>query len=190
MTFLLGAILKLFGGTLSWHVFGVIGIVGAGALTVVLFILYWKKHEKAGYSLYTNRGLIFLLAAYFCVWVFTFGHYMHERYIFPALMLLLFAYAYDRDPHKLTAFCMLTVTTFLNEMMAMFVVSDGAKDLIRGGAIHNQLIAVISLLEFCAAMYFTATCFMKAFSFDPSDPTGEKKTAGQKLPTQKRGGRR
>ena len=190
LTFLLGAGLKLVGGALSWHIFGVIGIVCAGALTTVLFILYWNRHKKAGYSLYTNRGLIFLLAACFCVWVFTFGHYMHERYVFPALFLLLFAYAYDRDPHKLAAFCMLTVTTFMNETMAMFVVSDGAKDLIRGGVIHNQLIAVISLLEFCAAMYFTATCLMKAFAFDPSDPTGEKKTAEQKPSTKKRGGRR
>ena len=173
LTFLLGTIMKLFGATLSWHVFGVIGIVGAGALTAALFVLYWNRHRKAGYSLYENRGLIFLLAACFCVWVFTFGHYMHERYIFPALMLLLFAYAYDRDPHKLTAFCMLTVTTFLNEMMAMFVVSDGAKDLIRGGVIHNQLIAVISLLEFCAVMYFTVICFRKAFLFDPKDYADE-----------------
>ena len=68
---------------------------------------------------------------------------------------------------------MLTVTTFLNEMMAMFVVSDGAKDLIRGGVIHNQLIAVISLLEFCAVMYFTVICFRKAFLFDPKDYADE-----------------
>ena len=171
LTFLLGALAKLFGGALTWHGFGIIGILSAGALTVALFLLYWEKHRETHYSIYVNRGLIFLLAACFCVWVFTFGHYMHERYIFPALFLLLFAYAYDRDPHKLAAFCMLTTTTFMNEMMAMFVVSDGAKDLIRGGTIHNQLIAVISLLEFGAAMYLTAVCFRKALAFKPSDPT-------------------
>ena len=158
-------------------------------LTAVLFVQYWIRHKEAGYSIYTNRGLIFLLAACFCVWVFTLGHYMHERYIFPALMLLAFAYAYDRDPHKLAAFSMLTVTTFMNEMMAMFVVSDGAKDLIRGGVIHNQLIAVISLLEVCTALYLTATCFRKALAFDPSDPTGERSPA-EKPTDKKRGGRR
>ena len=151
--------------------------------------MYWIKHRRSNYSLYVNRGLIFLLAGCFCVWVFTFGHYMHERYIFPALFLLIFAYAYDRDPEKLAAVCMLTVTTFMNEMMAMFVVSDGAKDLIRGGMIHNQLIAVISLLMFCAAIYLTAICFRKALTFDPSDPMGggspKQKPAGGT-----RGGRR
>ena len=189
LTVLLGAAAKLSGGALSWHMFGVIGIVLAGVLTAALFILYWVRHQRAGYSLYTNRGLIFLLAACFCVWVFTFGHYMHERYIFPALFLLLFAYAYDRDPHKLAAFLMLTVTTFLNEMTAMFVVSDGAKDLIRGGAIHNQLIAMISLLEVGAALYLTAICFRKALAFDPSDPTGEKPAAEQKQGKDRRGRR-
>ena len=172
IVWLLGVFFKLSGGALSWHTAGVIGIVSAGLLTVALFALYGVKHKKKRYSLYTNRGLIFLLAACFCVWVYTFGHYMHERYIFPALFLLLFAYAYDRDPHKLAAFCMLTVTTFMNEMMAMFVVSDGAKDLIRGGVIHNQLIGVISLLMFCAAMYLTAIVFQKALFFDPQNPMG------------------
>ena len=185
-----GAFFKLFGGALTWHTFGVIGIVIAGVLTAALFVLYWNRQRKAGYSLYVNRGLVFLLAACFCVWVFTFGHYMHERYIFPALFLLLFAYAYDRDPHKLTAFCMLSVTTFMNEMMAMFVVSDGAKDLIRGGVIHNQLIAVISLLEFGAAMYLTAVCFRKALSFEPSDPTGDGTAPKQNPPRKTREGRR
>ncbi len=190
LTYLPGAFIKLFGGTLTWYAFGVIGIVLAGVLTLGLFLLYWKKHRMAGYSLYTNRGLIFLLAACFCVWVFTFGHYMHERYIFPALFFIVFAYAYDRDPHKLAALSMLTVTTFMNEMMAMFVVSDGAKDLIRGGTIHNQLIAVISLLEVGAALYLTAICFRKALQFEPSDPTGETASGKQEPPRRKRGGRR
>ena len=97
---------------------------------------------------------------------------MHERYVFPALFLLAFAYAYDRDPHKLAALCMLTVTTFMNEMTAMFVVSDGAINLVRGGALHNQMIALISLLEVGTAMYLTATVFLKALLFDPADPAG------------------
>ncbi len=179
LTFLLAMALKLLGGALTWKLFGVIGIAAAGVLTVALFLIYWRKHVKARYSLYVNRGLIFLLAAFFMVGVFTFGHKMHERYIFPVLFFLAFAYAYDRDPHKLAAFCMFTVTAFLNEMTAMYVVSEGAIDMIRGGAIHNRMIALVSLLEVCAAIYFTAACFRSAFAFDPSDPAGEKSKAEQ-----------
>ncbi len=191
-TFFLSAFSRLLGTPLTWQAFGVISIVCAGLLTLLLFIVYWLRHRKANYSLYTNRGLIFLLAACFCVWVFTFGHYMHERYIFPALMLLLFAYAFDRDPGKLAAASMLTVTTFMNEMMAMFVVSDGAKDLIRGGVVHNQMIALISLLEVGAALYLTAIAFRGALAFDPSDPTAQMGTreTPQKPPKRPKGKRR
>ena len=66
----------------------------------------------------------------------------------------------------------------------------GAKDMIRGGVIHNQLIAVISLLEFCAAMYFTAVCFRKALVFDPSRPTDDGPFLPQKPLRQKNGKRR
>ncbi len=168
--FVLGVVSKLFGFALTYRLLGVIGILLAAALTAVLFVLYWERHKAANYSLYVNRGLIFLLGACFCVWVFTFGHYMHERYIFPALFLLTFAYAYDRDPNKLAALMLLTVTTFMNEMTAMFVVSDGAINLIRGGTIRNRMIALVSLLEVGTALYLTAGVFLKAYAFDPSDP--------------------
>lgn len=186
LLFTMGVLSKLFGFTLSYRLLGTLGIVLAGLMTAALFVLYWVRHRAANYSIYVNRGLIFLLAACFCVWVFTLGHYMHERYIFPALFLLLFAYAYDRDANKLAAFCMLTVTTFLNEMTAMYVVSDGAIDLIRGGTLHNEMIALISLLEVAAAVYLTAGVFLKAFAFDPSEPCG----TGQKRERQTKAGRR
>ena len=189
MTFLLAAGARLFGTQLSYKTFGMIGIVLSGALTLGLFLVYWIRHRRSRYSLYVNRGLIFLLAACFNIWVFTFGHYMHERYIFPALFLLVFAYAYDRDPHKLAAFCMLTVTTFLNEMTAMYVVSDGANELVRGGVLHNKMIALVSLLEVAAVLYFSVTCAGKAFLYDPGDPTRER-IAPKAQPQKKRGARR
>lgn len=172
-TFLLALIGKLFGADLTWKLFGVLGIATACALTAGLFILYWIRHRRSGYSVYGNRGLIFLLAAFFMVWIFTFGHKMHERYILPVLFFLAFAYAYDRDPHKLSALCMLTVTTFMNEMVAMYVVSDGAAHVIRGGELHNKMIALVSLLEVASALYFTAVSIHKALVFDPGDPAAE-----------------
>ena len=172
-TFLLAAAARIFGAELSFKAFGTLGIITAGVLTLALFVVYWIRHRNTRYSLYVNRGLIFLLAACFNIWVFTFGHFMHERYIFPALFLLLFAYGYDRDPHKLAAFCMLTVTTFMNEMTAMYVVSDGANELIRGGVLHNKMIALVSLLEVCAVLYFSATAVRKAILFTPGDPADE-----------------
>ena len=194
-TFLLAAAFKIFGSNLTWITFGVIGIVTAGILTVGLFLIYWKKHRAANRSLTRNRGLIFLLSAFFLVLVFTFGHKMHERYVLPVLFFLTFAYAYDRDPNKLAALCMLSVTTFMNEMVAMFVVSRGSTGLleamvpagrrylsvlseqmpdfilhrIRGGETHNQMVALISLLEVAAALFFVAVCVQRALAFDPKE---------------------
>ncbi len=172
-TWLLAAFYKLMGKDLSWLTFGTVGIVGAGVITLGLFAIYLVRHIRTRTALYDNQGLIFLLASVFMVWLFTFGHYMHERYIFPALFLLVFAYMYDRDPHKLAAFCMLTVTTFMNELVAFYVVSPGAIHMIRGGELHNRMIDLISLFEVGAALYFTAISFRKAFAFDPKDPAGD-----------------
>ena len=173
LIFLLAAVLRIVGVSLTYRSLGTLGILLSGAATAALFVVYRVKHKQTKYSLYVNRGLIFLLAACFNIWIFTFGHFMHERYIFPALLLLLFAYAYDRDKHKLAAFCMLTVTTFMNEMTAMYVVSDGAIELIRGGALHNQMIALVSLLEVVSVLYLSVAAVWKAITFEPGNPTGE-----------------
>ncbi len=172
-TWLLFVLLRAFGTALTWRTFGTIGIVTAGVVTLGLFAICLVKHIRTRTALYQNQGLIFLLAAVFMVWLFTFGHYMHERYIFPALFLLAFAYAYDRDPHKLAAFCMLTVTTFMNELVAFYVVSPGAIHAIRGGELHNRMIDLISFFEVGAALYFTAISFRKACLFHPKDPADE-----------------
>ena len=182
-TLFLAAFFKLFGADLTWHTFGVTGIVVAGVVVLGLFAIYLIWHIKTRTALYENHGLIFLLAALFMVLVFTFGHYMHERYVFPALFLLVFAYAYDRDPYKLAAFCMLTVTTFMNEMVAMYVVSPGAIDMIRGGELHNRMIDLISLLEVGAALFFTAISFRKALILDPKDPADDESPVPTEIET-------
>ena len=52
-----------------------------------------------------------------------------------------------------------TVTTFLNEMMAQYVVSNGAIDVIRGGREHNTVLRFWSGVEVMVCMYF---CYVVA----------------------------
>jgi hypothetical protein len=196
LAFLLSAAFSLFGGTFSYRVFGYLNIGLACVVTGGIFAIYWIRHRKARYTLYVNRGLIFLLAACFYVWVFTFALRQHERYVFPAIFLLAFAYAYDRDPRKLKAFCLLSVVTFLNAMIAQFVYSHGSADLldnmvrnteryypiladqmhdfirnnIQAKDLHNAMIAQVSLLEVASALYLVAAAFRGALAFDPRDP--------------------
>ncbi len=172
-TWFLAAMFRLFGGELMWYTFGIIGYIAAGATVCALFAVYLFRHIKSHTALYENRGLLFLLEVLFMVLAFTFGPHMHERYIMWGLFLLPFAYAFDRDPHKLTAFCMLTVTTFMNEMVAMYVVSPGAIDTVRGGELHNRMIALISLLEVAAVLFLVAVSFRKAIAFNAKDPADD-----------------
>ncbi|MBR0507505.1 MAG: hypothetical protein IJJ86_02745 [Clostridia bacterium] len=215
LTFLLSALFRLFGGTLSYRIFGYVNIGLACVVTGGLFAVCWIRHKKTRYSLYVNRGLVFLLASCFYVWVFTFALRQHERYVFPAIFLLAFAYAYDRDPRKLKAFCMISVVTFLNVMVAQFVYSHGSADLlenmvqrsaryysiiadqmhdfirnnIQAKDLHNAMIAQISLMEVASALYLIASAFRGALTLDPGDPTGLHPVEPGE-PQKKRGGRR
>lgn len=72
---------------------------------------------------YTPReGGLYLSAACMMGMIYTFGHYMHERYLFPVLLLLLFAYLYERDRRILISFCGMTVVLLFNALAAMYIV--------------------------------------------------------------------
>ena len=155
--FSLRTVLSWFGVTLSYTVFGTIMI--ALAFGAVVWILL--RYRKADLLHTQTPELLYLCAGCFMTWVFTFGHYMHERYVIPVLVLLLFVYAVTEDRRILLAAVLLTVSTFLNEMVAMYVVSEGAIDVIRGGERHNQILEWCSALEVSAALYLTVAVAMR-----------------------------
>lgn len=158
---------KWFGQPLPFKAYGTAQILVACVLTALLFWMYAKKRRAAKIPVQGDWGIGALLCAFFMVWIFTFGHYMHERYIFPVLFLLLLAYAAYREKRFLLVALLFTVTTFANEMIAMYVVSEGAIDMIRGGELHNAMIGLISLGEVVIALYFTAVCALHVYRYDP-----------------------
>ncbi|MEA4938220.1 MAG: glycosyltransferase family 39 protein [Christensenella sp.] len=96
--------------------FGMGMIVLSVAYASVLY-LFGRKRSKG--ALYLASALVVLL-------IFAFGHYMHERYMLPALLLLLIAYVYYRDRRLLIAFGGMSLTAFLNATSAMYVVNHPA----------------------------------------------------------------
>ena len=62
---------------------------------------------------------VFLTGGVLIVLVCMFGPMMHERYIYPALILLLLAYADCRDRRLLWSTLVLTVTLFMNEALVL-----------------------------------------------------------------------
>lgn len=150
-------VFRLVGATLTSKLFGTVMIVLAFAACV--WMLY--RYYLAGRLKTDDPEMIYLVSACFMLWVFTFGQYMHERYVFPVLILLLFAFAANGDRKILCAALLLTVTTFLNETVAMYVVSEGAINAIRGGETHNRFLMVCSIAETVSALYLTATVFLR-----------------------------
>ena len=105
-----------------------------------------------------------LIPAAFCMFmIFTFGHYMHERYVFPVMALLAFAYAATRDNRLLVSSMLLSVVLALNETTAMYVVSNAASAAVRGTQQHQIVIGVCSLFEVLTFFYTAKVCLERGF---------------------------
>ena len=105
-------------------------------------------------TLSEDKGFLFLAASLIMALIFTFGHYMHERYVVPILVMLLFAYAFYKDRRLLLIALLFSVTTFLNEMMAQYVVSNAAMSIVRGGREHNTVLRFWSGAEVLVCLFF------------------------------------
>ena len=62
---------------------------------------------------------LFLQAAALMQLICAFGPMMHERYVFPAMLLMALAFAMDRDVRLLGSLLTLTATLFLNEVLVL-----------------------------------------------------------------------
>ena len=125
---------KLFGATQGYRYMTV--------NTLNLYVILgqnWLRLEEAGVWPYIAWGLfalaylyaiflqvlskdgrkVFLTGAVLIVLVCTFGPMMHERYIYPAVILLLLAYADCRDRRLLWSALVLTATLFMNEALVL-----------------------------------------------------------------------
>ncbi len=87
------------------------------ALSVVISIAFYVysvlKHKVC-------KGALPLAMAFMLEGIFMFGHFMHERYIFPALMLLMFAYIFYNDWRLLVTYVALAATMLVNCIAAFY----------------------------------------------------------------------
>ncbi|MCE5189545.1 MAG: glycosyltransferase family 39 protein [Eubacteriales bacterium] len=166
---------------IPYYLFGTGMIVLSVAFCSVLY-LFGRKRSK---------GALYLGGALAIVLIFTFGHYMHERYLLPALLMLLVAYSYYRDRRLLIAFGGMSITALLNATTAMYVVNHTAAR----AAFYEGITFVGSLSTVLFAIYFAWVSFRILVSGETAAPlyareTGESdvKTRGKreilpKLPT-------
>ncbi len=141
-------------GLLTYKQFGTVAICLAILCGFLTVLRRYQAEKRLGGTLAGDRGFLFLAASLTMALIFTFGHYMHERYVVPILVMLLFAYAHYKDKRLLLVALLFTVTTFLNEMMAQYVVSNGAMDVVRGGREHNTVLRFWAGAEVLVCLYF------------------------------------
>ena len=139
---------------LTFKQFGTIAICVAIFCAFMTVLRWYQKGKHKKKPLDSDKGFLFLAASLTMALIFTFGHYMHERYVVPILVMLLFSYAFYKDKRLLLVALLFSVTTFLNEMMAQYVVSNGAIDVIRGGREHNTVLRFWSGAEVLVCLYF------------------------------------
>lgn len=138
---------------------GIVFIVLALFIGIMLLIAHTTGEKSSAQKREAAGRAVILSAALTMALIFTFGHYMHERYVIPVILFTLLAYLLYRDKRLLLAAMLFTLTTFLNEMTAMFVVSNAAASVVRGGALHTDIIQICSLAEVCTCIYFIRVCF-------------------------------
>lgn len=115
------------------------------ALSVVYSaVLYIKGRGK-------NPHALTLAAAFLIAGVFTLGHYMHERYLFPAVILLLFAYIAYGDKRLFLCFGGFSVSMLLNALAAFVIVQNQQAR----GAQYDLLTFIGSAITVAVFAYFT-----------------------------------
>ena len=97
----------------SYATWGYIGIAFSVLAAAALYIRGRQKDQK---------GILLLSTAFLIAALFTLGPYMHERYIFPALLLMLLAGLYYNDRRLFLIFFGFSCSVLLNVFGAFVVV--------------------------------------------------------------------
>ncbi len=123
-----------------------------GAIFILLSVayasvLYLKGRKSEPHALTLSAA--FLIAA-----LFTFGQYMHERYLFPALLLLLVAFIQFKDKRLLGVYGFLSVSMLLN-VLAAFVIVDHQY---ARGTEYDALTLAGSVLNVAGFIYLAVVC--------------------------------
>ena len=101
-----------------------------------------------------DRGSLALCLALMLSAIFAFGQYMHERYVFPVLMLIIIAFLHYGDRRLIVSYVMFTCGLLLNALAA-FVITDHV-DWRTGG--YEFITIVGSLLTIVSVVYLAGVC--------------------------------
>lgn len=88
----------------------VLGTVFIAAVVVCSAFLFFRSRDKNG---------VWLSSAFMLAGIYVLGHYMHERYIFAVLPLLILAFIHTKDKRLLWIFAGFSSTLFVNTLYVL-----------------------------------------------------------------------
>lgn len=100
---------------------GTWGIIGITATVLLYFVLGFINRDRKN---------IFILTATLMTGVYAFGLKMHERYIFPVIVILLIAYIFDNKRSILVKFSVLSTAVFINVAQVLAMIHIPPDDII------------------------------------------------------------
>jgi dolichyl-phosphate-mannose-protein mannosyltransferase len=115
------------------------GMIFLVIICAAVAFLQWKTRERRPY---------FDIAAFLIISLFMLMHMVHERYIVPACVLLIFAYVYSRDTSALVFAGAWSVSAMFNQLVVLYADSTAAPEgpLMVLSAINAALYAVYAAL--------------------------------------------
>lgn len=129
--------------TVKWGMkLGTWGLVGLSFSTVLYFVLGFINKNKSN---------IFMLTAMMMTGIYALALKMHERYIFPVIVILLLAYIFDNKNSILAMFGVLTAAIFINLGQVLAVIHIPPKDI---------LFRLCSGLVVAVYVWMTVYCFI------------------------------
>ncbi len=127
--------------TVKWGLtLGVWGIIGIAATVVVYFVLGFLNKDRKN---------IFMLTVMLMTGIYTFGLKMHERYLFPVIVVMIIAYIYDNKDSILAFYSVLTAAVFINMAQVLAVIHIPPDDLIFRITSGVMVAAYIGIVVFC-----------------------------------------
>ena len=127
--------------------------------TVIAWILFGASYVYAGFLYLKSKKPrhLLLTGGLLIALIYAFGPMIHERYIFPALILLTLAFALDRDWRLLASLTVMTCTTAMNELLVL----QGGMGTGNYGHLQTSeqwLNALLSLINVVNTLYLCWVC--------------------------------
>lgn len=146
------------------RVWGTIAIILVTAFSIAVPFLYKRKNKNDNDARFREYPL---LAAFVFFSVFTFSARMHERYLYPALLCLIFAYIYRPSQKIISVYVLSSVFHFLNTAHILYFYDPDTYDVSSGFVRFAAFGAICCTLYLYYTLISESRLFKSAYIIRP-----------------------